>query len=279
VPHKLVIANQKGGVAKTTTALCLARYFSERGLRVLIIDTDPQGSVTLALRGTNRVEHDLHDFIVRQLSFDLCKLNVAERIDVLPSNKETTKVDAILGLNPSQLFSFRGTFAAVEKDYDLMLFDCAPSISVVQTAALIYAQQLLIPVAMDILAIHGALACLETAQNMNEFYNNTDVRAVALLPVMVDRRLQATKMTLEMLDKIAAKYGLEVLPPVRTDQAVQRANRGKSFLADHDPRSKALEDYAAAAGRLAEILHVHTPIGAFPALQPAIDQAAEEAVG
>ena len=103
-------------------------------------------------------------------------------------------------------------------------------------------------------------ACLETAQNMNEFYNNTDVRAVALLPVMVDRRLQATKMTLEMLDKIAAKYELEVLPGIRTDQAVQRANRGKSFLADHDPRSKALEDYAAAAGRLAEIMNVNTPI-------------------
>src|SRR5215471_9074752 len=93
-------------------------------------------------------------------------------------------------------------------------------------------------------------------------------------PVMVDRRLQATKMTLEMLEKIAAKYELEVLPAIRTDQAVQRANRGKSFLADHDPRSKALEDYAAAAGRLAEILHVHPPIGR---ISPA--QAAEEAAG
>jgi chromosome partitioning protein len=259
VLHKLVIANQKGGVAKTTTSLCLARYFADRGLRVLIVDTDPQGSITLALRGTNRVEHDLHDFIVRQLSFDLCRLHVAERIDVLPSNKETTKVDAILGLNPSQLFSFRGIFAPVENSYDVLLFDCAPSISVVQTAALIYAQRLLIPVAMDILAIHGALACLETAQNMNEFYRDTDVRAVALLPVMVDRRLQATKMTLEMLDKIANKYNLEVLPPIRTDQGVQRANRAKAFLADHDPRSKALEDYAAAAGRLAEIMNVDSP--------------------
>lgn len=275
MPHKLVIANQKGGVAKTTTTLCLARYFAERGLRVLIVDTDPQGSVTLALRGTNRVEHDLHDFIVRQLSFDLCKLTVADRIDVLPSNKETTKVDAILGLNPSQLFSFRGTFAPVEKDYDVLLFDCAPSISVVQTAALIYAQRLMIPVAMDILAIHGALACLETAQNMNEFYNNTDVRAVALLPVMVDRRLQATKMTLEMIEKIASKYVLEVLPPIRTDQAVQRANRGKSFLADHDPRSKALEDYAAAASRLAEIMNVHIPTAA----TATTEQAAEETAG
>jgi chromosome partitioning protein len=262
VPHKLVVANQKGGVAKTTTTLCLARYFAERGLRVLIVDIDPQGSITLALRGSNKVEHDLHDFIVRQLSFDLCKMTVGERIDVLPSTKETTKVDAILGLNPSQLFSFRGTFAPIEKDYDLLLFDCAPSISVVQTAALIYAQRLLIPVAMDILAIHGALACLETAQNMNEYYNNTDVRPVALLPVMVDRRLQATKMTLEMLDKIAGKYGLEVLPGIRTDQAVQRANRGKAFLADHDPRAKALEDYAAAAGRLAEIMNVNAPLTA-----------------
>lgn len=261
MPHKLVIANQKGGVAKTTTTLCLARYFADMNLRVLIVDTDPQGSITLALRGTNKSEHDLHDFIVRQMNFDLCRLNVAARIDVLPSNKETTKVDAILGLNPSQLFSFRGIFAPVESAYDVMLFDCAPSISVVQTAALIYAQRLLIPVAMDILAIHGALACLETAQNMNEFYRDTDVRAVALLPVMVDRRLQATKMTLEMLEKIASKYALEVLPPIRTDQAVQKANRSRLFLADFDPRSKATEDYAAAAGRLAEIMNVESTSG------------------
>src|ERR1044071_1755553 len=129
MPHKLVIANQKGGVAKTTTTLCLARYLAERGLRVLIIDTDPQGSITLALRGTNRVEHDLHDFIVRQLSFDLCKLNVAERLVVLASSKRTTKGDQMLGVNPNHLISFRGTFAPVEKDYDVMLFDCAPSIS------------------------------------------------------------------------------------------------------------------------------------------------------
>lgn len=256
--HKLVVANQKGGVAKTTTTLTLARFFANRGLRILIVDTDPQASITLALRGTNRSEHDLHDFIVRQLSFDLCRINVAERIDVLPSGKDTTKVDAILGVKPSELFSFRGIFGPLEKDYDFVIFDCAPSISVLQTAALIYAQRLLIPVSMDILAIHGALACLETAHNMNEFYNNTDVRAVALLPVMVDRRLQATKITFDMLEKIAAKYSLPLLPGIRIDQAVQRANRSKSFLADHDPRSKALEDYAAAATALAEIMNVES---------------------
>jgi hypothetical protein len=83
--------------------------------------------------------------------------------------RAVSRLDAILGLNPSQLFSFRGIFAPVENSYDVLLFDCAPSMRVVQTAALIYAQRLLIPVATDILAIHGALACLETAQNMNEF--------------------------------------------------------------------------------------------------------------
>src|SRR5262249_49919528 len=82
------------------------------------------------------------------------------------------------------------------------------------------------------------------------------------------RRLQATKMTtLEMLEKIAAKYQLEVLPAIRTDPAVQRQTRGKAFLADHDPRSKALNDYAAAAGRLVEIMNVNTPIAAIARAQ------------
>jgi chromosome partitioning protein len=254
-----VVANQKGGVAKTTTVLTLARHFADQGLRVLIVDTDPQGSITLALRGHNKVDHDLHDFIVRQLSFDLCRMEVAERIHVVPSNKETTKVDAILGTSPSQLFSFRAFFGPIEADYDLILFDCAPSISIIQTAALIYAQRLLIPVAMDILGIHGALGCLETAKHVNEFYANTDVRPIGFLPVMIDRRLQATKMTLDMLTKLGEQRRIEVLPGIRTDEAVKRASRHKQFLADLDPQCKALIDYAAAADRVAEILNVLVP--------------------
>jgi chromosome partitioning protein len=254
VSHKLVVANQKGGVAKTTTVLALAHFFAHRGLRVLIIDTDPQGSITSSL-GLHP-EHDLYDFIVRQFAFELCKITAGERIDVLGSSKETTKVDLLLGAQGSNLFTFRSMFSPIERDYDLLLFDCAPSISVVQSAALIYAEQLLIPVSMEVLAMQGALSCLETAQNMNEIYKGVNIRTAALLPVKVDRRLQATKLTFEWLTKWESKYQTPVLPGIRTDEAVQRASRHRQMLADYDSRCKALEDYTIAAQRLAEIMNV-----------------------
>lgn len=254
MPNKLVVANQKGGVAKTTTSLAFGQFFATHGVRTLIVDTDPQGSVSASL-GLHPA-HDLHDFIVRQFAFDICRTNVMPNLDILPGSKETTKVDVLLGMQGGNLFTFRSMFAGVENNYDLILFDCAPSISVVQSAALVYTERLLIPVSMEILAVQGALSCLETALNMNEVYKGVDVKPLAMLPVKVDRRLQATRLTFEWLEKFQAKYKVPVLPGIRTDEAVQRASRSRQMLGDFAPRSKAWEDYSTAASELAEILNV-----------------------
>src|SRR6201989_1365685 len=92
---KLVISNQRGGVAKTTTTVALARYLADVGNRVLIIDTDPQGSVSVVL-GLKTEGRSLHNFIIKNHAFRDCLVPAHQRIDVLPSNRETVQTETIL---------------------------------------------------------------------------------------------------------------------------------------------------------------------------------------
>ena len=252
---KLVISNQKGGVAKTTTALSIARYFADQGRRVLIIDTDPQGCVamTLGLKPEKYLSH----FVIHNHTFESCLTPAGERIDVIASNRETVQAEAVLLNVPAREMSFSHLFSRYDVAYDVVLIDVAPSINMMQTCAMVYARQLLIPISMDTLSLQGAVACLQTAQFMNEMYR-VEIKPVAFLPVMMDKRFQMTALTLEALAQYSQRFNVPVLPGIRTDQAVVRCARSRQFLADFDPKSKALEDYTAAAQQLAEILNERT---------------------
>jgi chromosome partitioning protein len=156
-------------------------------------------------------------------------------------------------------FAFMRLFGKVEHWYDVVLIDVAPSISLVQTCAMLYARNLLIPVATDMLSLQGAVACLQTAHMLTELFQ-IEVKAAAILPVMIDRRYSLTGFVLDALEEMSEKWSVPLLPPIRTDGTVPRAERAKMFLADYDPRCKALEDYTAAASRLMSLLDVNQTV-------------------
>lgn len=250
---RLVIANQRGGVSKTTTTATLARYFSDCGMRVLIVDADPQASIGIVL-GLKPRRH-LYDFIVLNRTFEECVARAGPNIDVLCSNRETTRVEAALVTMTGGELAFLRLFGNVEFLYDAVLIDVAPSISLLQTCAMLYTKNLLIPVAADMLSLQGAVACLQTANMLTDIFRIA-VRAVALLPVMIDRRYSLTNFILTALEEMSEKYSVPLLPPIRTDATVPRAERASMFLADYDPHSKAMQDYTAAADQLKELLNV-----------------------
>jgi chromosome partitioning protein len=237
---RLVILNQRGGVAKTTTAHTLARLLADRGRKVLIIDTDPQGSVGTVL-GLKPTKY-LHDFVVYNHLFKDCAVRAYQGIDVLCSNRETVKTEAHLMGQVAREFVFTNLFSQVERDYDAVLIDVAPSINLLQTCAMTYARSLLIPVSMDPLSLQGAAASIETARTLSSLIR-TPIRPVAILPVMVDRRLQITEVVSASLQELSVRTNIPVLPPIRTDTTVTKCSRAKQFLVDYEPRAKALEDY------------------------------------
>jgi chromosome partitioning protein len=128
------------------------------------------------------------------------------------------------------------------------LIDVAPSISLFQTCAMVYTQQVLIPVDMDILSVQGATASIQAGEMLNGMLaGGLNIRVAGLLPVKLDRRLAMTDVVLNTLSSISEKRRVPVYSGIRTDQSVVKAARSRQFLADFDPRSKALEDYEALA--------------------------------
>ncbi len=244
---RLVISNQRGGVAKTTTVHTLARYCSDRGLNVLVIDTDPQGSVGVVLG--LKPQNYLHNFVVHNYRFTDCIVKAAPRVDVLCSNRESVETEALLMGRTGREMTFQLLFANLEEAYDIVLIDVAPSINLLQTCAMIYAQQLLIPVAMDPLSLQGAVAALETSKTLNSLFRTT-IKPVGLLPVMVDRRLGITDVVFGALEGLRQQFDIPLLPAIRTDSTITKATRAKKFLADYDPKCKAIEDYKVAFDQL-----------------------------
>lgn len=246
---RLVISNQRGGVAKTTTAVTLARCFADRGKRVLLIDTDSQGSIRTILG--LKPEFHLADFLIRNIAFRECVVRACEGVDVLCSNRDTTEAEVTLSNSPFRELTFERMFSEHEDSYDVVLIDVAPSITLSQQCAMVYAKKVLVPVGMETLSLQGAVAAVNAADALNRFFKKgLNVKTSGLLPVMVDRRMALTNMVLESLRQLSADTGVPVLPIIRTDAAVPKAARLKQFLADYDPNSKALSDYKEAAALL-----------------------------
>jgi chromosome partitioning protein len=249
VPLKFTVSNQRGGVAKTTTAVTLARCFAERGKRVLLIDTDPQGSVSLILGVKPQLR--LADFLLHDAKFADCLTRVHDKIDLLASDRETNKAEDMISTQMAREFAFHHAFAPFEGDYDCVLIDVAPSIGLFQACAMIYTRNVLVPVLMESLSVQGATSSLNAAESLNQLFGlNPAIRTVGFIPVAVNARRQMTDTVLATLETLSKRFGVPVLSQIRTDADVQKAARDKKFLHDYNPKSKALEDYAALSDTL-----------------------------
>jgi len=252
---KLMVGNQRGGVGKTTTAVTLARCFADRGLKTLLVDADPQGSVGQVLK--LRPEHFLNDFIFGQLHLRDCVVRVHENLDVLCGGRSTTEAEqrAVGHFGRERLFE--DTFSNYDSVYDAVIVDVSPSITLMQACAMVYTGHIVVPVSMDTLSVSGAHSTLVTAQTLAKS-TRAQIKPLALLPTIVNKRFGITEVVMGLINQVAENYDIPVLEPIRTDQAVTKAMRKKAFLHDEDPQSKALADYQVATDRILELFG-HVP--------------------
>jgi chromosome partitioning protein len=251
---RLTISNQRGGVAKTTTALTLARCWADDGLKVLLIDTDPQGSVSALVNA--KPTACLFDFLVNGFAFKECLTPIHPKVDLLASNRDTNRAEDIISTQMAREHVFVHSFGQNENGYDVVIIDVAPSIGLFQACAMMYTRYVVVPVGMEMLSIQGALASINAADSLNHFFyrDKKQVQTIGTLPVMVDRRMQMTATIMEALEDIAERHHVPILPLIRTDSSVVKAGRQRQFLQDYDSKSRALEDYRALAQDLRQRL-------------------------
>ncbi len=243
------IANQKGGVAKTTTVHTLGAALAEKGQRVLLVDLDPQACLTFS-NGINPDELDrsLHDVMLNRAQASEVIIKVGD-LHVLPSTIDLAGAEVHLLSKTGREFQLRRGLEPVLDSYDFILIDCPPSLGILTINGLTAASEVLVPLQCETLSSRGVGQLLETIADVRAFTNpRLEVRGV--IATMYDSR---TKLAQQVIDGVPASYGLPVLqPPVPKSVKVAEAPaRGLSILA-HAPSSKGATAYRELADHLLE---------------------------
>jgi chromosome partitioning protein len=206
----LAIANQKGGVAKTTTVASLGVALADTGLRVLLVDLDPQSCLTFSLGiDPEAVEASIHQVLLRQVDAGDVIYETDEGPDLIPATIELAAAEMALLSRPGREHALRAALEDVNDDYDWIILDCPPTLGVLTVAALSAADSVLIPLQCETLSHRGVGQLLDTIHDVRR-YTNTGLDVLGVLPTLFDGR---TKHAHAVLDTIASTYDVTVLGP------------------------------------------------------------------
>ena len=251
----LAVANQKGGVAKTTSVQALGVAMAERGRKVLLVDLDPQASLTWACGiDPDALEISIHDVLLKRakVSDALLSLEPPEPIesdgkkgrvgtlDLLPSTIDLAGAELHLLTKTGREYVLRKSLSKVVESYDMVLIDCPPSLGILTINGLTAADEVLIPLQCESLSQRGVGQLLDTIEDVRD-YTNRDLKVRGAIATLFDGR---TKLAHRTVEQVRREYGIEVLEPYvpKSVKVAEAPARGRSVLT-HAPRSRSAEAY------------------------------------
>jgi chromosome partitioning protein len=235
----IALANQKGGVAKTTTTLNLAVALKEKGMKVLCVDLDPQGNLTMS-QGLNpdEIDRSMYDVLVHKLPIEQV---IQEReIDLAVSSIDLAGAELALSSMIGRERALEKALVSVRDRYDYILFDTPPSLGLLTINAFTASDGVIVPVQTEYLALRG-LVQLENTLAMVRENLNPNVQIMGILPTMYDKRLINSK---EAVDILVENFG-DLVYETRIRKLVRYAEapvKGQSVLA-YDPTGEAANMY------------------------------------
>ena len=239
----IAFANQKGGVAKTTTALNLAVAFKESGHDVLAVDMDPQGNLTMSQGiDPDKVEKSMFDVLVHRIP--LREVIVEREIDVAVASIDLAGAEIAMSAQIGRERSLQKAIDEVRGDYDFICIDTPPSLGLLTVNALTAADKVIVPVQCEYLSMRGLVQLQNTLQMIRENLN-PDVEIEGILPTMLDSRTVHAKEAVEILEE---NFG-DLVFQSRIKKAIKFAEapvRGSSVL-KYDPQGSAAKYYRALA--------------------------------
>lgn len=215
------VANQKGGVGKTTSVVTLAGLMAKEGVRVLVVDTDPHASLGYYLGiDSEEVPSSLYDIFMakdalnRELVLQTVIPTSVVGLDLLPATMSLATLDQVLGHQDGMGLILRKALVCVEHDYDYVLIDCSPVLGVLMVNALAASQHIIVPVQTESLAIKGLTRMLKTMELMGRA--NGIQYSFSILPTMFDKRVKASPLALKLLEQQYSQHLWSGVIPVDT---------------------------------------------------------------
>ncbi|MDO4280565.1 MAG: AAA family ATPase [Peptococcaceae bacterium] len=244
--HIIALVNQKGGVAKTTTAINLAASLNKKKKKVLLVDLDPQGNATSGIGvDKNELTHSVYDCLIGDVpASEVIVRTYRHGLDLLPSNVNLAGAEHELGYLEDRGTRLRHVLATMADDYDYILMDCPPSLGMITINALSAAEQLFVPIQSEYYALEGVEQLMQTVSLVKQSYN-PELYVGGVIITMYDGRMRLSR---DVVDTVTATFGDVVFKTMipRNVRLAEAPSYGRAII-DYEALSKGALAYNALA--------------------------------